>query len=123
MKAIAFVLIALAVVVSGCVAGESVVSELKKQKTAAAEETPKETIMPLATEEPKSNKLETNTGDPEQRSCLLSGGEWVLFGDTCMDTCIKARQHVEWCENRDVYGCECGTDRCWNGSACEPNQV
>ncbi|MFW5876275.1 MAG: hypothetical protein ACOCXM_06025 [Myxococcota bacterium] len=58
------------------------------------------------------------TSDP-QAACRDSGGRWRQFRNTCVDSCrlVRAVEPVA-CGMALTMGCDCGPDRCWDGSRC-----
>ena len=56
--------------------------------------------------------------------CEAQGGDWVQFSNGCRDLCGPANAQAAGknviCTMDVPFGCECGDDRCWNGTACEP---
>lgn len=56
----------------------------------------------------------------EDGACLDSGGTWREFSNGCVDSCDLAR-NVEtiFCAQVFTFGCDCGSDECWNGESCE----
>ena len=62
--------------------------------------------------------VEADTEDEEQ-ACADAGGEWVEFSDDCADSCESQREEDVTCTAVETMGCECGDERCWNGSECE----
>ena len=57
-----------------------------------------------------------------ESNCTKSGGHVRSFPDTCVDSCAIARQPTAYfCGARMTTGCDCNTDKCWNGSGCEWN--
>jgi hypothetical protein len=53
----------------------------------------------------------------EEESCSLAGGQWILFSNGCVDMC-SAREE---CTHAFKEGCDCGSDKCWNGTTCVLN--
>ena len=57
-----------------------------------------------------------NTTD--ETRCRMSGGEWKEFASSCADTCSFARNQTQLCAQVLTMSCECGPERCWNGTYC-----
>lgn len=56
--------------------------------------------------------------DPDEE-CRLKGGDWILFDDSCVDSCEKARNPEDIvCAQVQTMGCDCPEGMCWNGSTC-----
>ncbi len=54
--------------------------------------------------------------------CESDGGEWKEFSSGCADSCSYARAtSLLFCTQALTDSCDCGEDKCWNGTACEPN--
>ena len=54
--------------------------------------------------------------------CARVDGRWITFGNTCVDSCSKARSpEPVMCGQAFTDGCDCGPERCWNGKTCENN--
>ena len=53
-------------------------------------------------------------------ACRRSGGVFVEFGDTCVDSCERLTYGV--CGQAMSHGCDCGTGRCFNGWECVPDR-
>jgi hypothetical protein len=61
--------------------------------------------------------------DNSQKLCLESNGLWKQMPTPCQGTCdyerkVKAGQGP-LCAQMIIQGCDCGTDKCWNGQSCE----
>tara|TARA_Y100000034_G_scaffold56632_1_gene69287 strand:- start:262 stop:534 length:273 start_codon:yes stop_codon:yes gene_type:complete len=67
-----------------------------------------------------------------QELCENSGAEWTSFNSGCHDECFlerfdpkKAKKEgkipIYVCTLALSTGCECGPDKCWNGTGCELN--
>ncbi|MFW6173563.1 MAG: hypothetical protein ACOC5T_07455 [Elusimicrobiota bacterium] len=56
--------------------------------------------------------------DDPQEECARVGGEWKTFPNTCVDSCEYRRGEVQFCGQALTEGCECGTNKCWNGETC-----
>lgn len=50
--------------------------------------------------------------------CLITGGQWREFPNGCVDLC-----GAEDCLQAFTYGCDCGADKCWNGTHCYYERV
>ena len=61
--------------------------------------------------------------DAEINACTTTGGNIREFGNTCADDCKYERldpfSYV--CGDMMTWNCDCGQDKCWNGTACELN--
>lgn len=66
-----------------------------------------------------SNKL---ADDSPEAYCKKGGGKRVQFSNGCADSCqfVRNRENM-MCSQAFVWGCDCGDDKCWNGTACEKN--
>ena len=77
-------------------------------------------------EKPETEKVNLTKELNETEKCAISNGEWIRFRDSCVDSCEKARlsYNPSACGAAITWGCECGSDRCWNSSteSCEPNR-
>lgn len=51
----------------------------------------------------------------DQKACLDSGGKWVLAPTACYTFCKKPDN----CEEAFTWGCDCGDQKCWNGTQCQ----
>ncbi len=65
-----------------------------------------------------------STATPEptrtpKEQCRVSGGQWIMFNNGCLDTCEYRRGEVKFCTQARKLGCYCSGSRCWNGSRCE----
>ncbi len=56
----------------------------------------------------------------EQLMCENAGGSWEEFSDACADRCYRYRDSTIFCAQAITEGCDCGTNLCWNGTACIP---
>ena len=65
-------------------------------------------------------KLHSQVEVDMQEQCEMSGGDWRQFPNACADTCSYAADNSMVCAQVLTYSCDCGTDMCWNGAACEP---
>lgn len=66
----------------------------------------------------KRNKVDEELSDDE--ICIEEGGTWTYFGDTCGDSCTRARAtEPVICGQAFTWGCNCGPEMCWNGESCE----
>lgn len=52
----------------------------------------------------------------EQQDCVDSGGVWHQFPNACADKC--GTQDDDLCAEVLTMSCDCGENRCWNGSSC-----
>lgn len=50
--------------------------------------------------------------------CANAGGEWRELPNSCVDSCDYRRGNVEMCAQVITEGCDCGENRCWNGTTC-----
>lgn len=62
------------------------------------------------------DKKNDNTPD-RQTSCAKNGGTWRDFPNTCADTCGPH----DSCGEAITDSCDCGKDKCWDGSSCINN--
>jgi len=54
--------------------------------------------------------------------CKLAGGVYRTFPTTCADSCEFVRKGLAvFCGEAMTDSCDCGPDKCWNGTFCEPN--
>ena len=54
--------------------------------------------------------------------CKLAGGVYRRFPTTCADTCEFVRKGLAvFCGEVMTDSCDCGPDKCWNGTFCELN--
>lgn len=53
----------------------------------------------------------------EGNACSKSGGEWKTMSDSCVDKC-----DTQLCAEVLTSGCDCGSDKCWNGNDCVLNK-
>ncbi|MCK4553058.1 hypothetical protein KAT80_02550, partial [Candidatus Pacearchaeota archaeon] len=63
--------------------------------------------------------------ETDQEKCENVGGIWKLFGDGCVDSCELARQDPNnpiACTEAETMGCDCGSDKCWDGETCVLNE-
>lgn len=51
---------------------------------------------------------------PKASKCLAGGGRWTGFSNGCADFC----NHGDICTELATLGCDCGPDKCWDGSRC-----
>lgn len=68
----------------------------------------------------------TPSAPPSQKSqevtCRLAGGTWTEFPTTCTDTCQYVRGKYPYdCGDALTYSCDCGRDKCWDGTRCIMN--
>ena len=54
-------------------------------------------------------------------SCSASGGTWRTFGSSCVDSCLLVSNPMLMCLQVISEGCDCGTNKCWDGASCVPN--
>ena len=60
----------------------------------------------------------------DQLKCMNAGGTWKTFSNGCADSCDYARNRRRVaCTQAITEGCDCGTDKCWTGTACELNNI
>lgn len=52
--------------------------------------------------------------DEEARECVVAGGSWRKFSDTCVDACGAGPA----CGDAETMGCDCGKSACWDGVKC-----
>lgn len=59
------------------------------------------------------------TSFEERQNCEIeNNGIWREFGNSCGDECEAKVNQFRICDNSLYVGCECGANRCWNGSSC-----
>lgn len=56
-----------------------------------------------------------------ETTCSSAGGEWREFTNGCVDSCELAANPLLACTMAMTMGCDCGADKCWNGTACVSN--
>ncbi|MBD3279609.1 MAG: hypothetical protein GF390_02765 [Candidatus Pacebacteria bacterium] len=67
------------------------------------------------------------TPDPREDVCLATmddDGSWRSWRNTCQDRCYLISDPDNYdCSDVgiDIWSCDCGTDRCWNGTRCVDN--
>ncbi len=54
----------------------------------------------------------------EHPECYSSGGKWATFPNGCVDRC-----GAQVCTEEFTEGCDCGADKCWNGTHCSYERV
>lgn len=54
----------------------------------------------------------------EHPECYSSGGKWATFPTGCVDRC-----GAQICTEAFTEGCDCGADKCWNGTHCSYEKV
>ena len=59
------------------------------------------------------------SNSPEAKQCKQGGGKWKQLSCINGDSCSLARGGV--CLQQPAKGCDCGPDKCWNNTTCEPN--
>ena len=59
--------------------------------------------------------------DQNRINCVKSNGHWTTFPDSCVDSCDFERGITSVCSEVLTAGCDCGTNKCWNGTGCELN--
>lgn len=67
----------------------------------------------------KTTKLENRTRFAIIRICKATGGKWNKFESSCTDKCQLFKDPN--CEPRQIYGCDCGEDRCAFENQCVKN--
>jgi len=53
-----------------------------------------------------------------QKKCLAAKGRWALLPTLCQDLCRDPDDQTV-CKEDFTWGCDCGPNKCWNGSTCE----
>lgn len=53
--------------------------------------------------------------------CTSSGFTWKSFPNSCVDSCSLLGPNPANCSQVLTNGCDCGANRCWNGSFCALN--
>jgi len=56
---------------------------------------------------------------PSALECENGGGAWETFSNTCVDSCTTVDPSERVCGAAQSSGCDCGPDKCWNGTTCE----
>jgi endonuclease/exonuclease/phosphatase family metal-dependent hydrolase len=56
-----------------------------------------------------------------QEVCESVGGNWQKFRNNCVDRCSLVTNPDQPCLRVITWACECGLDRCWDGTTCVPN--
>ena len=74
-------------------------------------------VQSLVTLEQILSELDVEGLGPEEE-CILAGGEWEQFPNTCVDSCQYRRGEVDFCGQALTMGCDCGDGMCWNGVDC-----
>lgn len=59
-------------------------------------------------------------GKCPQTVCKDSGGLWRQFNNGCVDSCSNVDGSM-LCTQAFTFGCDCGSDKCWNGDSCVAN--
>ena len=59
--------------------------------------------------------------DKVEELCMMSGKHMKTFPDTCADHCSEIKEGERACGEMLTRSCECGPDKCWNGSECVSN--
>jgi hypothetical protein len=54
-------------------------------------------------------------------ACTSSGGTWKTLPDSCVDSCTRYQFDAPMCLTVLTDGCDCGPDRCWDGTTCTAN--
>ncbi len=62
-----------------------------------------------------------------QETCEAADGNWITFNNGCADSCNYIRSlgtdNPLLCTQATTDGCDCGEAMCWNGTACEYNEL
>lgn len=69
---------------------------------------------------PTRTPTPTPTRTPQQL-CESSGYPWKLFPNSCVDSCRLLTPPPPLCLAVFTPGCDCGADKCWNGTLCVNN--
>ncbi|MBU4000017.1 hypothetical protein KKG29_02460, partial [Patescibacteria group bacterium] len=65
---------------------------------------------------------DNSTANADQELCEAAGCEWKEFNNGCVDNCDYVRNsNTMDCASALTHGCDCGENKCWNGSASEDN--
>ena len=121
MKHVISFLLILAVLISSCAVPQPDSSDVKPSNFSKTEDI----VKPIITENKTIDEKEKiNDSKPQELSdeqiCISMGGSWFYFSNTCVDSCAKARsKEPVLCGQAFTWGCECGPDKCWNGTDCE----
>ncbi|MFZ2454893.1 MAG: hypothetical protein WAX07_00220 [Candidatus Altiarchaeia archaeon] len=54
----------------------------------------------------------------KQVNCMLGGGMWSYLPSGCVDSCLEGE--YLGCTAVMTWGCDCGSQKCWNGKNCQP---
>lgn len=63
---------------------------------------------------------EAGLGESSEQVCAAKGGTWHNFPNGCVDRC-HPKDLPQICTQAFEYGCDCGTDKCWDGENCVVN--
>ncbi len=55
--------------------------------------------------------------EEQMGKCAEAGGFWQEFPDGCSNNCFN-KKHPSLCSSQKTQACNCGDDKCWNGSSC-----
>ncbi len=53
-----------------------------------------------------------------QKKCWAAKATWALLPTTCEDLC-RDEDDETICKYDFTWGCDCGPNKCWNGSTCQ----
>ena len=67
--------------------------------------------------ETNQNNTTPPNNDTQKSSCSNSGGTWKEFPNGCADSCYGTSTPAV-CTSVITESCDCGQDKCWNGSQC-----
>ncbi len=57
----------------------------------------------------------------EQKACSATGGKWTTLPSACLDFCSVVTHPDTACAAVISQGCDCDSDKCWDGIKCVPN--
>lgn len=53
-----------------------------------------------------------------QKNCVNQGGAWRQFSNNCAGNCFSKLEKFSICGQALTFGCDCGSDYCWNKDKC-----
>ncbi len=54
----------------------------------------------------------------DQKNCVNQGGAWRQFSNNCAGNCFSKLEKFSICGQVLTFGCDCGSDYCWNKDKC-----
>lgn len=73
-----------------------------------------ETVSTEEEQPTERDDIDNEETEEERAQCENSEGKWREFGNTCGDVCGT----VTTCGQALTYGCDCGSELCWDGNSC-----